>query len=77
MKYLKLGILVCSLGLFMTSCDNDGPVEEKMEEHGERAEEVGEDIDNAVEKTGDKMEEAADEVEEAFDGDNPKADRFE
>lgn len=67
MKFLKLGLLAFSLGMFMVSCDNDGPAEEAMEEHGERAEEVGEDIDNAMEKTGDKIDETAEDVEDAFE----------
>lgn len=49
MKYLKLGILAFTLSFGMISCDNDGPVEEAMEESGSKAEEVGEDIDNAME----------------------------
>ena len=65
MKYLKLALLACSLSFVMVACgDNDGPVENAMEKHGEKAEEVGEDIDNAVEKTGDKIEEAADDVKD-------------
>lgn len=79
MKFLKFGILFFALNLSIASCDNDGPVEEAVEEHGEWAEDAGEKIDDAVEEAGDGIEEtaedikdgtkeAAEEVEETFSG---------
>lgn len=40
--------------LFLTACDQDGPMEE-----------AGEKMDNAVEKTGEAMEDAGDKVKDA------------
>ena len=55
MKKLIL-ILLFSVALGVTACEQEGP-----------AERAGEEIDEAVEKAGDEMEEAADKVEEATD----------